>query len=341
MRRVAVTALAGAACVLTLAAPLAMAQSVSDLSNLTSEGAPPPTTLTLTPSYPQPYGTATLSVQSTTLSLGNATLAVSVNGKSVYQGNVQPVTITIGAPGVATTISTTVTSQGQSYPTSMTIDPGDVSLVEEPLASVPPLYPGKPLVPLSGQVRLVAIAGFATAAGTPINPNTLSYTWTEDGSVLGSASGIGRSSVVVAAPLEYRASDISVSITTQDGVEQGGGSVSLSPQDPSVRIYASDPLLGILFDHALAGPFAITGTEASFYAAPYSFATSNGAPAINWFLNGASAGNTNSVTLRPTGTGSGNGTLSVSVSESGLYENATADLPLSFGSSGSTNFLGL
>ncbi len=318
----------------------AFAQSLPDLSSISTTQMPPAFTLALDPSEPQPYSTATLSVASGQLDLANATLTVTVNGTNIYSGAVQGLSIPIGAPGVPMTIAATIISQGQPYTQSLEVTPGDVSLVVEPIASAPPLYAGKPLIPMSGQVRLVAIANFRTAAGTPIDPATLSYSWMQDDSVLTDASGIGRSAVIVNAPLQYRSGDFSVTVSTQDGNETGSANVSLVPQDPSVRIYVSDPLLGILFDHALAGNFAIKDTEASFYAAPFSFSTANAAPSINWLLNGAPAADTNTVTLRPTGSGAGDGSLSVTSSEDGLYENAAANLTLSFGAAG-TNLFGL
>jgi hypothetical protein len=282
-----------------------------------------------------------LSVTSTTLTLANATLSVSVNGTNVYQGNVQPVAVAIGGPGQTTTITATVVSQGQSYSSSIAVDPGDVSLVEEPIASAPPLYAGKPLVPMSGEVRLVAVANFRTASGAAINPSTLSYTWMQGDTTLGSASGIGKSVAIVDTPLEYRAGDYSVTVSTQDGTEVGSGSVSITAESPTVRIYASDPLLGIEFDHALGGSFAIAGPEATFYAAPYSFSLADGAPALSWFVGNSSAQSGSTITLRPTGSGAGTSALSVSASESQLYENASANLSLSYGASGGTGLFGL
>jgi hypothetical protein len=322
------------------AAPFALAQSASNLSTLTTASVPP-ITLSLSDQYPQPYSSTALSVDSTTMNLADATLSVSVNGTNVYRGNVQPVTVTIGAPGATTVINVVVTSAGQTYPASISVDPGDVSLIEEPVASAPPLYLGKPLTPLGGEVRLVAIADFSTSSGAAIDPSTLSYTWMQDSDTLVSSSGIGRSAVIVDAPLEYRAGDYSVTVSTQDGIETGTGSVSLSAEDPTVRIYADDPLLGIEFDHALGGTYAIPGPEVSFYAAPYSFSTANGAPSIGWFLNGSAAGSVNLITLRPTGSGAGVSSLSVSGSEEQLYENASANLSLSYGAGGSIGLFGL
>jgi hypothetical protein len=228
-----------------------------------------------------------------------------------------------------------------SYAQTLNVRPGDLSLVQEPIASAPPLYLGKPLVPMQGEIRLVAVAGFRTAAGAAIDPATLSYSWRQDGSILTDASGIGASSVIVNAPMQYRSSSFSVVVSTQDTSEVAGASVSLAPQDPTLRIYASDPLLGIRFDRALTGSYPIRDTEASFYAAPFSFSLAHTAPIVTWFLGGASAANGSSITLRPTGAGAGTSALSVSAAESATYESALARLTLSYGASAGPNIFGL
>jgi hypothetical protein len=332
-----VVMLAAIAATTFLIAPVAFAQSFSDLSSTSV----PPVTLSLSTPAPQPYSSDVLTVDSTTITLSNATLTVLVNGKNIYQGNVQPVTVSIGAAGASTIIEADVVSQGQSYTASIAVDPGDVSLVEEPIASTPPLYAGKPLVPLGGEVRLVAVAAFRTPSGTPINPSDLAYTWMQDDSTLESSSGIGKSAIIVDTPLQYRDGDYSVTVSTQDGTEVGAGSVTLTAEDPTVRIYEDDPLLGILFDHALGDSFSIAGPEASFYAASYSFSLADGAPTINWFLNGSAAGSDNAITLRPTGSGAGSASISVSGSEPDIYENASAGLTLSYGSNSNSSLFGL
>lgn len=319
----------------SLATPV-LAQSIGDLSATTV----PPLSLSLSPSHPSPHSTASLSVQSTVLDLANATLTITVNGSQAYTGNVRPTTVPIGAPGVTTSIKVIVTSQGRTYTDSIAVVPGDVALVEEPLASAPPLYPGKPLVPISGQVRLVAIASFRTSSGASINPANLSYSWRMGDSVLTSSSGIGRSSVIVNTPLQYRSGDFSVVVSTQDGSQTGAASVSLAPSDPSIRLYLNDPLLGIRFDHALSGSFSITDAEAAFYAAPFSFSTTHSTPTINWVLDGDTVGNEKTITLRPTGSGVGKSSLSISASEDSLYERAAISLPIIFGTA-STNIFGL
>lgn len=298
-----------------------------------------PFTLSVNPTYPTPYGQATVSVQSTSLDLSASTMVASVNGTQVYQGDVRPFSITIGAPGAATTVKVTVTNGGTNYSESLSVTPGDVALVLEPQSSAPALYKGEPLIPMAGSVRAVAVPNFHTAAGTPIDPNTLSYVWTVDGTTFQNSSGIGRSSVLVAVPaIQYRQSTVSVVVKTTNGAEVGSASADITGNQPIVRMYQSDPLLGVLFDHALGSTFSISGSEISFFGVPFSFSSSGGGPALSWSVGGSQAQTGSSLTLRPQGSGAGSAALSFTATNANTNEMATANSTLSFGSGGSTIF---
>jgi hypothetical protein len=267
-------------------------------------------------------------------------MAVSVNGKQTYSGSVRSFSVRVGAVGTVTTVHATVTISGRSFDQTLAIEPQDVMIVAEPLSYAPPLYPGKPAVPLEGNVRLVALASLRSGAGTAGNPSTYGYVWTIDGIEQIDSSGIGRSSIIVPSPLEYRSSKVSVVVTNPGTGVTGTDELTYTALDPIVRIYENDPLLGIRFDHALPGGYAINGAEATLFAAPFWLPTTSGAPAVQWFLNGNAVQTGNSVTLRPAGSGQGSASLSLTAS-SGQFANTTASLGLSFGTSQSSNFLGL
>lgn len=311
------------------------AQSLGDLSGEASSFS-----VSTNPQYPLPNGQVTLSFISPTIDLASASLKVSVAGKNIYQGAVRPVAVTLGRAGSVTNVVATISSGGTNYSQSLSIQPQDVALVVEPVSSSPPLYLGKSAVPLEGDARIVAVANLRSATGRAINPTTLSYSWTVDGTQIANSSGIGKASIMVASPLQYRARDVSVVVISPDGSLVGGASLSLSAEEPLVRIYENDPLLGIRFENALSNSFSISGSESALYAAPFSLPTTSGAPFIQWFLNGGSAQTGNSITLRPTGNGRGGASLSLSAS-AGNYTTATANISLVFGASSNTNFFGL
>ena len=325
---------------LSLLPALASAQSIG-----TSLSGTDPFTVSVSPQYPVPGGQATISFLSSTLDLINSTLTVSVGGAQVYQGPVQPVPITLGKTGVATSVAIVITYAGKQYKTSVAIQPQDISLIAEPLSSAPPLYQGKPLIPSGGNTRFVAVANFKDASGKTLDPATLSYSWTVDDTQIAKSSGIGRNTIIVASPLKYRKRSVTVVVQSQVGSLNSSATLSFEPNDPSVRIYENDPLLGIRFDHALAGTRAIQGTEASFYAAPFSFPTITSAPTLQWFLNGSPAQTGSLITLRPSGKGRGDASLSVtaSMADTITYNplTAIAKLSLAFGTKSNTNFFGL
>ena len=289
-------------------------------------------TVSVDPQYPAPYSQTVLSLLSSTLDLTNATLAVSVAGKEIYRGSVRSVAVQIGKAGSVTNVKVTITSAGASYSQILSIQPQDVALIAEPISSSPPLYLGKSLVPLEGDVRVVAMANMQNAKGNVVDSSSLSYSWTVDGTQIANASGIGKQAIIVASPLQYRARSVSVAVVSQDGSLVGGASFSLTAMNPSVRIYKNDPLLGILYDHVLSGTYAISNAEETLYAAPFSFPITNGAPLLEWFLNGVVAQTGNSVTLRPSGSGQGSASLSL-VASDGESARATEALSLSFGAS--------
>ena len=299
-----------------------------------------PFSIAVSPQYPSPRGQAVITPTSGSVDLTNAVMTVLVNDKQIYQGNAQPLAISLGAAGALTAVKVTMTSNGKKYTQALSIRPQDVVLVAEPVSSAPVLYAGKPLVPLEGSVRVVAVANMRSVGGKSIAPSALAYQWRVDDTIISGSSGIGKDAIVVASPLQYRERSVSVTVRSQDESVGSGASLSLAAQEPTLRVYRNDSLLGILYDHALSGSYAIAGTESSLFAAPYSFPIINGAPTLQWFLNGAAAQTGSSITLRPTGSGKGSASLSL-VASAGYSSTATLNLSLSFGAAASGNFFGL
>ena len=299
-----------------------------------------PFTVSVDPTSPAPYSQVTLTPVSGQIDITNATMIVTVGGKEVYRGNAQSVPITLGGPGATLAIVVRMQTATGSYKQNLPLAPQDVVLVAEPLASAPPLYAGKPLVPLGGSVRVVAMADLRTSGGARLDPATLAYAWSVDGAQIDSASGIGKRAVIVDSPLQYRSRTIAVTVTSPDGRLAGSDSFDLVGSDPTLRIYERDPLLGIRFDHALGASYTLTGSEATLYGAAYSFPTALGAPVLRWFLNGAAVQSGALLTLRPTGTKAGTASLSLT-GASGDVSTASAGLTVSYGSSASTNIFGL
>ena len=324
-------------------ASLALLAAPFAASALTLGSAQEPFTLSADPAAPAARGTLTLTPVSGDIDITTAIMTVVMNGTQIYSGNASPINIRVGGAGVVETITVSMKTSMGTYKQVLTVTPQDVSLVAEPLSSAPPLYPGGTLVPVGGSVRVVAVADLRTKAGGQLDPSTLSYSWTIDDATSLGASGVGKRTIIVDSPLEYRSSTVGVTVTSADGLHVASGSLELVASEPTMRIYERDPLMGIRFDHALSGSYTIPGSEATLYGAPFNFPTALGAPLLSWYVAGALAQTGNLITLRPTGQGAGTASLSITGESKGSIDApaASESLSVSFGSGGGGSFFGL
>jgi len=279
-----------------------------------------------------------VTVSSTLVDLSTAAVKLYLNGKLVssYSGTIS-VPVTVGGAGEVSTISATVTAGGKTYTKKISVGTGDVSLVVDATSTASPFYEGGLLVAPQGRVRVVALADLRKSAATRIDPATLVYTWKFGNQVLESSSGIGKNVLDATAPVRYRDAQVSVTVMTQDGSRVAEAHTVISPVDPIIRIYPSNPLLGVDFTKALSGTYQLSGTEESFRVEPYFFGA---APDLLWSVNGQGSGTSDTVTVRQTGTGAGRANLSLSARLGSTHQSVTRSIALIFGSQQQTNIFG-
>ncbi len=299
-----------------------------------------PLTLSIRPEFPQPYGVVTVTPGSTLIDLSSSQVRISVNGTEVQKGSGSaPVQIQAGGPGVPTTITATaVASDGQTYTKTLVIHPADVALVVEPVSTTHPFYRGAPLVASEGLVRLIALPDLRTAAGTPIPASRLVYTWKNGDRLLESDSGLGKSVLTATAPVQFRDSTITVTVSTPDSSIVAQAVALISPVDPIARIYQDDPLLGPLFNYALPSSISMTDTEDTFRAVPYYF---SGTPSLSWSVNDVQSQAGQDITVRSSGTGSGTALVSFAAKQSDTNQLANTSLTVQFGGKKSLGIFGL
>ncbi len=309
------------------------AQSFQSLS-----GGAEAVSISISPDYPAPYGEAFLSLTSGTLDLSASSMVVRVNGKTIHTGGVTSVRMLLGGAGVVHDVDVEITTSGETIYKAISVQPEDVVIIAEPLSSVPPLYPGRSSVPTGGTVRLVALANLRTSSGVAIDPTTASYRWSIGGAYRANSSGIGKTSLLLTSPLKYRSATISVVVSSPSGELVGGDSFTFFAQEPTLRVYEKDALLGVRFDKALPKSYAITTAEATLFAGAFSFPTQTPL-VLEWFVDGASVHNGNSITLRPSGKGKGNSSLSL-VASTKDSSKTSLGMSLSFDTK-SSNLFGL
>jgi hypothetical protein len=187
--------------------------------------------LSTLPLNPLPLQKVTLTVQSYSTDLSQATIVWTYNNQTVASG-IGRTDITIMAPasGVAGTVG--VTASGASFaPTSTTLvlRPASVDMLWEGADSyTPPFYKGLPLPSLGGIIRVTAIPSISA-------PRQMSFNWSHNTEAQPSKSGYNKSSFV------FQNSDLvptdHVEVAAQSGSFSGTNSVDIIPGDPTVRGY--------------------------------------------------------------------------------------------------------
>jgi len=296
-----------------------------------------PLSITISPQYPKPYQIITVTPESSYIDLSSSQVTISVNGTVVQRGSgTEGASVAVGAPGKATAITVTATVGGQTYTKSVNIRPADVALLLEPQSTTHPFYKAASLIASEGRLRIVAMPDLRTSAGAVIPASNLVYTWKNGDQVLQDQSGIGKQVLSAVAPVRYRDTTITLTVSTQDSSVVAQAQTVISPTDPVIYTYKNDALLGPRFENALPGSVSLTDSEQTYRAVPYYFAS---LPNISWQVNGTPSQTGQDITVRPTG--SGKGTALLGVSATAGSQAANTSLSVSFGSSQSTGIFGL
>ncbi len=158
-----------------------------------------------------------------------------------------------------------------------------VELIWESHAYVPPLYRGKALYPIGGEVTVYALppAGLG-------NPGALTYTWKREGVVDGAQSGVGKRSFTFSGS-QFGESPL-VSVQVSNGTESEFGSTRVLQTEPFVRLYQNKPLEGIVFERALPRNIVTKEKNLDIEAYPYFFTADSRTDALleySWTANGA------------------------------------------------------
>lgn len=291
--------------------------------------------LGMSPQYPKPGDTVTLTA---TDYLGNAdsmTYTWSVNGAVTLQGvGEKTLSLPAGAAGSEKTVVVTAGQNGATEDTATAvIRPADIDLLWEGETSVPPFYIGRPLPNAQSQITFLAMPHIMSG-GSELPASSLIYSWGENGVPVANASGYGKSSAVLTPPTFSQPFTVSVHVETPDGVGAADGSVTIAPQAPRALIYEDAPLLGVRFEKTIPANILFSGTEMSFAAFPV-FVANPSALSYQWTLDGApfsvDPAQPGDVTFRKTGSGTGTHAVTFSFTNPARFlENGSAAFTLQF-----------
>jgi hypothetical protein len=146
--------------------------------------------------------------------------------------------------------------------------------------SVPYWYTGKALPSIGSTVHVIALPNAA-------NPDTLSYRWEFNRTLVAESSGIGRRTYSFSPrlPIEER---ISVLMTDPQGTYTKTAGITIRPVEPTLGIYWSSPQKGSASQRVDGRMRAAAGVQYDFDAVPFFFpAERAGALVYTWLRNGA------------------------------------------------------
>lgn len=278
----------------------------------------------VSPSYPEPFSTVRLQASP----VGNAERGMefvwSVDGVVVERGVGQTTaSFTVGRVGARHSVSLTVLENGAVRSrTSISIPITAVAMILETDTYTPPLYKGASL-PVTGSVAsIVAIPDILTSSGALANRSQLDYTWKYNGRVISDQSGVGENVYHLSVIPRNDIVEVEISFPGEGPIAQGR--ISIEPHEPELLFYVHNPLLGPVFEHAVAENFNLRESETTLGAYPYFFSTiDRRSPALSyrWTLNNSPLTVTEpNLTVRKGGSG-GRATLSAEVENEGsIYE---------------------
>jgi hypothetical protein len=287
-----------------------------------------------TPEYPEPRDSVTLTA-STAQNPGKYSYTWTVDDEVVAEGmDVSTITITAKSAGERTVVLLSITDTAgiPRGETEYVIQPGSVEIAWEGETYVPPFYAGKAFPNKNGRLSIEAIPQMFLD-GVRLNKNELVYLWEIDGVARKAESGYGKFFMITSPSRFSRATTVSVTVQTLDGIYAARSSVRIPSADPIFVVYEKLPLAGVQFEKAVLKTFVLRAEEAAFEVHPF-FSVNPNSLSYEWFLDKApfevGEATPRRATFRREGSGGGIFSVEVRGEKSGeLYNRGAAKFLLS------------
>ncbi len=254
-----------------------------------------PVTILVSPENPRPGETVFLSAQSYSFDIDSAAITWKVNGKTVASGNgIKRVEVVAGEVGTIKTVEVTAITPEGPFAQTVEIRPANIDLLWESASYVPAFYKGKALFSYGGSYKITAFPHITDRSGKRLDPKTLVYKWSKNGTLDDTASGYGKTSYVsIQSSFVRSGDDISVTVQTPNENFSFSESVTLSPVDPEIIFYEKNPLYGIWLENALPSILNLDREEIAVEAEPYFFSSNSKVLNLEyqWSLNDQSVFN--------------------------------------------------
>ncbi len=251
--------------------------------------------VSISPAYPRPGETVTVSLSSYAVDLDRATITWYVDG--VLSDSAPGMTILslpVSSAGETTSIRTTISIGNAVYEKFLSVTPQSIDLLWEASQTyTPPFYKGKALPASGAFVKVIAVPHITTQGGARISENNLVYTWSRNNFKrdVQSQSGYGKSTLTMKKNILLPAETIAVEALSQSGTLGASAAISIPEVDPEIILYEEHPALGVRFHEALADGAVFEDRETVLRAEPYFFSTydlNRSSLSYDWSVGGVS-----------------------------------------------------
>ncbi|MDB5187883.1 MAG: seg [Candidatus Kaiserbacteria bacterium] len=246
--------------------------------------------ITFTPHNPGPRDTITATVTSASTDISQSLITWTVNGKQIESsiGDTQFTTQAQNAGSSLTVRATADTTSGNKS-AQVVITPTVVDLLLDSNSYIPPFYKGRALPSHGSGFKVQTIPYLVDSRGARIANDKLIFTWSVNGIVKGSLSGLGKNILTVGAPILTSSYSVDVVVHSSDNTISGAAHINVPVNDPLVELYVNNPRYGTMYSSALLANTPINDIESTFRAVPYFAAVSNpNDPRLiySWDING-------------------------------------------------------
>jgi len=234
--------------------------------------------ISLLPEYPQAGQVVQATVSSASESVRSSTIVWLLDEEIQQQESGGDTFIfTAGDVGSSKSLGVLVkTPDGQVLVKTIAIQPAETTLLWEAETYTPFFYRGRSLYSSGSTIRAEAFSNFVDLDGNQINSNELIYTWSKNGTVLGSLSGIGASTLITEGPKFFGTYILAVEVATKNGTQVARSAALVETQDPQIVLYENDPLIGVKFHSAIQKNYFSAGeSQMTVQATPYFMDTTN------------------------------------------------------------------
>lgn len=243
----------------------------------------------LIPKDPTSFSQMKVQAVSYDINLDRSEISWYVNDTIVLSGiGQETLTLRTGAAGKPISVRLLAKENDRTVEKSMIINPGEVEIIWQSDAYVPPFYKGRAMPSPKSIIKITAIPKIVTENGTTIQKNDLNFEWKQNSNAF--SSGLGKDSAEIMMGGLFGEETISVTVSNKAGNITAEKKITLRPENTEIIFYEENPTEGTRYNKSIRDDSIIAEKEFSLRAEPYFFSKpkSNSEKSLlfDWKING-------------------------------------------------------